>query len=170
METNVAIEALAALAQATRLEVFRLLLRHGPNGLPAGEIAAALEVPPATLSFHLKQLEQAGLLTSRRDSRLIYYAADIEGVRRLLSFLTEDCCRGRPEICGDLAAGLADCGAAPPRPRRRRNPRATQIAGDTGRTRRAGVQCRVPLHGQFGPQHHGRMHPERSRPRVVPRL
>jgi len=118
METNTAIEALAALAQATRLGIFRLLLRQGPGGLPAGEIAAALAVPPATLSFHLKQLEQAGLLSSRRDSRLIYYAADIEGIRRLLAFLTEDCCQGRPEICG---AGGA-------RPRRRRNPRETQIA------------------------------------------
>jgi len=110
MEITQAIGALGALAQATRLEVFRLLLRQGPNGLPAGEIAAALAVPPATLSFHLKQLEQAGLLTARRDSRLIYYAADIEGVRRLLAFLTEDCCQGRPEICGDLASGLAGCG------------------------------------------------------------
>lgn len=118
MEITQAIGAFGALAQATRLEVFRLLLRQGPNGLPAGEIAAALAVPPATLSFHLKQLEQAGLLTARRDSRLIYYAADIEGVRRLLAFLTEDCCQGRPEICGDLAAGLAGCGAAGGRARR----------------------------------------------------
>jgi ArsR family transcriptional regulator len=118
MEITQAIGALGALAQATRLEVFRLLLRQGPNGLPAGEIAAALAVPPATLSFHLKQLEQAGLLTARRDSRLIYYAADIEGVRRLLAFLTEDCCQGRPEICGDLAAGLVGCGTAGVRARR----------------------------------------------------
>ena len=128
METNTAIEALAALAQATRLGIFRLLLRQGPSGLPAGEIAAALAVPPATLSFHLKQLEQAGLLTSRRDSRLIFYAADIEGIRRLLAFLTEDCCQGRPEICGALAEGLAACGTRGARPRRRRNPRETQIA------------------------------------------
>lgn len=110
MEMIGAIEALAALAQGTRLEVFRRLLREGPKGLPAGEIAQALAVPPATLSFHLKQLERAGLLTSRRDSRLIYYAADIEGVRRLLSFLTRDCCQGRPEICGDLGVDLSGYG------------------------------------------------------------
>ena len=107
MERIDAIGALAALAQETRLAVFRLLIKVGPNGLPAGKVAARVGVPPATLSFHLGQLERAGLIRSRRQSRSIIYAADIEGTRRLIAFLTEDCCQGQPEICGRLA--LSDC-------------------------------------------------------------
>jgi DNA-binding transcriptional ArsR family regulator len=100
MENKDAIEALAALAQETRLSVFRLLVQVGPNGLPAGAIARRLAVAPATLSFHLRELERAGLLLSRRESRQIFYATHIEGTRRLLDFLMQDCCGGRPEICG----------------------------------------------------------------------
>ena len=111
METKDAIEAFAALAHPQRLAVFRMLVRTGPNGLAAGEIALRLETPPSSLSFHLSQLERAGLIRSRRQSRHVIYAADIEGTRRLLSFLTEDCCEGRPEICGDLAGAVAKCGA-----------------------------------------------------------
>jgi len=103
METKEALHALGALAQETRLDVFRLLVRAGPVGLPAGNIAERIGVQPATLSFHLKELERAGLLTSRRESRQIYYALDVEGMRGLLAFLTEDCCGGRPEICAPLA-------------------------------------------------------------------
>lgn len=103
METKGAIDALSALAQETRLNVFRLLMQTGPDGLSAGEIARRLEVQPATLSFHLSQLERAGLIGSRRDSRRIIYAADFARMRSLLTFLTEDCCNGRPEVCGDLA-------------------------------------------------------------------
>jgi DNA-binding transcriptional ArsR family regulator len=111
MDTQTAIPALAALAQETRLRTFRLLVQAGPEGLPAGEIARRLDVQPATLSFHLQQLERAGLVVSRRDSRRIIYAPDFEGMRALLAFLTRDCCNGRPEICGDLTAGPAgDCG------------------------------------------------------------
>lgn len=102
MDTQTASQALSALAQETRLEVFRTLVQEGPSGLPAGQIAVRLGVLPATLSFHLSQLERAGLLHSRRQSRQIYYAADYEGMRRLLAYLTEDCCRGRPEICAGL--------------------------------------------------------------------
>ena len=102
MEMRSAIAALAALAQDTRLAVFRLLVEAGPNGLAAGVIASRLKVAPATLSFHLSQLERAGLLASRRNGRQILYAADIEGTRRLMAFLTEDCCGGRPELCGEL--------------------------------------------------------------------
>jgi DNA-binding transcriptional ArsR family regulator len=109
MESTQAIAAFAALAQETRLAVFRLLMVEGPGGLPAGEIARRLDTQPATLSFHLQHLERAGLLTRHRQSRQIFYAADVEGVRRLLSFLTEDCCQGRPEICGDLASLSAPC-------------------------------------------------------------
>lgn len=100
METKHAIDALAALAQTTRLEIFRLLVRTGPNGLSAGEVAEHLGVAASTLSHHLATLERAGLLRSRRMQRQIFYAPDFEGTRQLLSFLMEDCCQGRPEICG----------------------------------------------------------------------
>jgi DNA-binding transcriptional ArsR family regulator len=100
MDERSAIEALAGLAQEHRLRVFRLLVREGPGGLPAGQIAERLGIPPSTLSAHLAQLERAGLLRSRRDQRRIIYAVDLEGIRRLLAFLIEDCCQGRPEICG----------------------------------------------------------------------
>ena len=111
METKNAIEAFAALAHRQRLAVFRMLVRTGPNGLAAGDIALRLETPPSSLSFHLGQLERAGLIRSRRESRHVIYAADIEGTRRLLSYLTEDCCEGRPELCGGLAGAIA--GARP---------------------------------------------------------
>jgi ArsR family transcriptional regulator, arsenate/arsenite/antimonite-responsive transcriptional repressor len=103
MEERTALAALAALAHETRLAVFRLLVTQGPNGLPAGEIAERVGVPASTLSFHLKELDRAGLLRSWRRQRQIFYAADIEGTRGLLTFLTRDCCQGRPEICGDLS-------------------------------------------------------------------
>ena len=105
-----ALTALVALAHGTRLRVFRLLLREGPDGLPAGAIAQVAEVPPSTLSSHLAQLEGAGLLRSWRIGRRIFYAADVAGVRGLLSFLVADCCHGRPEIC----AGLTEIGPARP--------------------------------------------------------
>ena len=104
MELDHAVVALSALAQETRLAVFRLLVKEGLGGLPAGEVAARLRVTPATLSFHLAQLERAGLLSSNRRSRQIVYRVDLEGTRRLLAFLTEDCCQGRPELCGGVGA------------------------------------------------------------------
>lgn len=107
MEQKTAIDALGALAQDTRLTVFRLLVRQGPNGLNAGEIAERLGVTASTLSHHLANLERAGLLRSWRVQRQIFYAADFEGMRKLLAFLMEDCCQGRPEFCGDSAAGSA---------------------------------------------------------------
>jgi ArsR family transcriptional regulator, arsenate/arsenite/antimonite-responsive transcriptional repressor len=105
MEDKRAVESIAALAQEHRLAVFRLLIREGPNGLPAGEIAARIAVPPSTLSHHLAHLERAGLLRSWRVERRIYYAVSIEGTRRLVAFLTEDCCQGHPEICGYAKGG-----------------------------------------------------------------
>ncbi len=100
MEISDAVNALAALAQEHRLAVFRLLVREGPDGLPAGEIAARLTLPPSTLSHHLAHLERAGLLRSWRIERRIYYAIDIAGTRQLVAFLTEDCCQGHPQLCG----------------------------------------------------------------------
>lgn len=109
MEERAAVTALAALAQETRLRVFRILIEEGPSGLPAGAIAERLGVPPSTLSFHLAHLERAGLVRSTRLQRQVIYAADVEGTRRLLTFLTADCCQGHPEICGGLAALIDDC-------------------------------------------------------------
>jgi DNA-binding transcriptional ArsR family regulator len=111
METKQALEALAALAHATRLDVFRLLIRQGPIGMTAGAVADALKVAPSTLSPHLAQLERAGLARSWRVDRRIFYAVEIEGTRRLLRYLTEECCGGRPELCQGLRTA-ADFGAA----------------------------------------------------------
>ena len=99
MKQKDALAALAALAQDTRLAVFRYLVTVGPDGAAAGEIAQALKVAAPTLSFHLKELEQAHLVSSQRQSRSIIYSANYERMRALLSFLMDDCCRGRPEIC-----------------------------------------------------------------------
>ena len=109
VETSAAIAAFAALAQETRLSVLRLLVQTGPNGLPAGDIAERLGVPPSTLSFHLKELDQAQLVRSWRVQRQIRYAANYEGLRRLLTFLTADCCNGHPEICAGLVDAVAAC-------------------------------------------------------------
>lgn len=96
MKTKTAVPALAALAQETRLAVFRLLVEAGPEGLCAGDIGARLKVPPATLSFHLAQLANAGLVQARQQSRFIFYSADFEAMNGLVGFLTENCCGGRP--------------------------------------------------------------------------
>lgn len=104
MHSNTAILGLSALAQDTRLAVFRLLVQAGPEGISAGDIAAAVDATPSTLSHHLGLLERAGLATSRRAGRMLFYAADYAGTRALLAFLMEDCCQGRPEICGPVEA------------------------------------------------------------------
>ncbi len=102
MNHDRAVIALSALAQEHRLRIFRLLVKVGPSGLPAGQIATRIGIAPSALSFHLAQMERAGLLLSRRAQRHIYYAVSVEGTRRLLAFLTEDCCQGRPEMCGNI--------------------------------------------------------------------
>lgn len=102
-----AVDALGALAHETRLAVFRALVKAGPEGMIAGAIAERHAVPPSTMSHHLATLERAGLVQSERESRLIHYRADFAGMRRLLTFLMEDCCQGLPEMCSDLASGLA---------------------------------------------------------------
>ena len=113
MDVEQASEALAALAQPTRLTLIRRLMARGASGMPAGEIAQALAVPPSTLSFHLTALERAGLVRATRHGRQIVYAVRFAGMRALLAFLTETCCGGRPELCGDLARLLPDLPADP---------------------------------------------------------
>ena len=107
------LQGLGALAQPTRLAAFRLLVRAGPEGLPAGEAARRLNVPHNTMSGHLAELARAGLVRSRRDGRSVVYAADLDGLAGLVEFLVADCCGGRPEECGDshpLLARIADLG------------------------------------------------------------
>lgn len=99
MDEQQALMAFAALSQETRLKIVRLLVQVGPEGLAAGALAEAVEVSPSNVSFHLKELERAGLAASRRDSRSIVYSADFAALGGLIRFLTEDCCSGRPEIC-----------------------------------------------------------------------
>ncbi len=104
MESEKAILSLAALAQSTRLAVFRLLVRHEPDGLAAGDIAKVLAVPQNTMSAHLAILARAGLVMSERKSRSIIYRANLAAFRGLTSFMLEDCCGGRPEVCVPEAA------------------------------------------------------------------
>jgi ArsR family transcriptional regulator, arsenate/arsenite/antimonite-responsive transcriptional repressor len=99
MEQSDAIVALAALAQDNRLDAYRLLVQAGPHGMPAGEVAARLGLPPNTLSFHFDRLRQAGLVTVRRSGRSMIYAARFDTVNALLAYLTENCCGGQPELC-----------------------------------------------------------------------
>ena len=103
MQLPLAVDALSALAHGSRLAVFRLLVRAGPDGVAAGEIAREIGALPNTLSSHLTILGHAGLIRSRREGRSILYSADYEKMRELLGFLMEDCCAGRPEICAPFA-------------------------------------------------------------------
>ena len=99
MDKKSALAALAALGQDTRLEVFRLLVRAGADGVPAGEIASRLGTVQNTMSAHLKVLDHAGLVRAERDGRVVRYVADMTGFRDLLAYLMEDCCNGSPELC-----------------------------------------------------------------------
>ena len=107
MEINTAVQSLAALAQETRLAIFRLLVEAGPEGMNAGAIAEAVRVPAATLSFHVAQLARAGLVTSRQESRFIYYAANFEGMDNLIAYLTDNCCQGGQCLPKTAAASAA---------------------------------------------------------------
>ncbi|MEQ8585798.1 MAG: metalloregulator ArsR/SmtB family transcription factor [Thalassobaculaceae bacterium] len=111
METANVVAALSALAQETRLAIFRLLVRTGPEGLSAGAISRNVGVVASTLSHHLGLLEQARLIRSTRHGRNVIYRSDVEGIRALLRFLVEDCCGGRPDLCGDLAPLALDSAA-----------------------------------------------------------
>jgi ArsR family transcriptional regulator len=103
MKTQNAVAALTALAQDNRLDVFRLLVQAGPDGMPAGRVAEALELAPNTLTFHFDRLRLAGLVTVRREGRSMIYAARFETMNDLLAFLTENCCQGAPEACAPAA-------------------------------------------------------------------
>ncbi len=109
MEPEEAILALAALAQSTRLDVFRLLAKHEPDGLAAGDLAKTLAVPHNTMSSHLAILVRAGLITSQRHSRSIVYRANLAAFQNVALFLLQDCCGGRPEVCAPLIESLAPC-------------------------------------------------------------
>lgn len=102
-----AVDALGALAHETRLAVFRMLVKAGPDGLIAGAIAERASVPPSTMSHHLATLERAGLVSSARTSRLITYRTDYPAMRRLLGFLMQDCCQGDPQMCADLLENVS---------------------------------------------------------------
>jgi len=99
MKTNDAVKALGALAQESRLEIFRLLVRKGAAGMAAGDLSGHFEMPPATMSFHLKELNNAGLIDSRRESRSIIYAANYGHMQELLGFLMENCCADNGGQC-----------------------------------------------------------------------
>ncbi len=110
METKEAVIALAALAQETRLSILRLLVQVGPEGIPVGRIGEELDVAPATLSFHLKELAHAGLISSRQESRFIYYTVNFERMAAIMTFLTKNCCEGMPQECLTVAeTPLASC-------------------------------------------------------------
>jgi ArsR family transcriptional regulator len=117
MESEQAILALAALAQSTRLDVFRLLAKHEPEGLAAGDIAKALAVPQNTMSSHLGILSRAGLVTAQRFSRSIVYRADLKAFQSVVLFMLRDCCDGRPEICAPVIESLKPC--CPPKTKRK---------------------------------------------------
>ena len=117
MDNMQTIDALAALAQATRLDAFKLLVRHEPDGLPAGDIATELGVPHNTMSTHLAILARAGLIESERQGRTVLYRADLSCVQALVSFLLKDCCGGKPALCAPLVADLAPC--CPPKEKSR---------------------------------------------------
>ncbi len=109
MESSKAVTALAALAQETRLAVYRLLVEHAPDGLPAGQIAECLDLPAPTLSFHLKEMRRAALIASRQDGRFVWYRADLAAMSALVGYLTENCCR---------AGSTCDTSCGPTRARR----------------------------------------------------
>jgi ArsR family transcriptional regulator, arsenate/arsenite/antimonite-responsive transcriptional repressor len=109
MDLESSVITLSALAQPTRLEVFRMLVRHEPEGMAAGEIAKKLNVPHNTMSTHLAILERAELISSQRHSRSIVYRVDLMSVHSLVVYLLKDCCDGRPELCQPLLDDLTPC-------------------------------------------------------------
>ena len=124
MDIEAAVAALGALAQETRLGIFRRLVIAGAGGLPAGALARSLAIAPPNLSFHLRQLEAAGLVGSRRAGRQVIYSLEIDGMRSLMSFLIEDCCQGAPELCAPVQSPRPCCPPAAAPARKRKAPTA----------------------------------------------
>lgn len=112
MDERQALSAFAALSHETRLRIIRLLVTSGPEGMASGHIADAAGVSASNVSFHLKELAQAGLATTRREARSIIYAADFAGLSGLLGFLMRDCCQGRPEVCEPALSALSERGCS----------------------------------------------------------
>lgn len=110
MEERQALMSFAALSQETRLQIVRMLVVAGPDGMAAGTIAERLEVSPSNVSFHLKELDRAGLISQQREARSIIYTASYDALGGLVRFLMEDCCAGHPEICAPAAEVAACCG------------------------------------------------------------
>lgn len=119
MNSSEVISALGALAQEHRLAVFRLLVKAGPDGMAAGEIAEAVGVPASSMSFHLAHLNRAGLVRQRRESRSLIYTADFDTMNGLLAHLVEDCCQGKPEVCAPMAEAVSRAACCSPVPRKR---------------------------------------------------
>ncbi len=113
MKSDFAIDCLSALAQPTRLEVFRLLVKQEPDGLPAGEIARRIAVPHNTMSTHLSILTRAGLVAVERHSRSMIYRVELKTIRALVLFLLRDCCNGQPDLCAPLIDDLTACCVRP---------------------------------------------------------
>ncbi|EUC00705.1 transcriptional regulator, ArsR family [Rhizobium sp. CF080] len=109
MDERQALASFGALSQDTRLQIVRMLVVAGPAGMAAGTIAERLDVSPSNVSFHLKELDRAGLISQQRESRSIIYSANFEGLGGLVRFLMEDCCAGHPEICAPAAEVAACC-------------------------------------------------------------
>ena len=125
MDKNLALDAFAALSQSTRLDVFRLLIKAGQQGMLAGDISSALEVRQNTMSANLGVLARSGLIRSRREGRGIRYFADMDGMRGLLSFLMEACCGGRPELCQPVLDEIICCQGPLGPPERQPHERST---------------------------------------------
>lgn len=109
MESKDAALRFAALSQESRVEILGRLVKAGPDGVHAGGLAAHLNMPAPTMSFHLKELQNAGLISSRRDGRRVIYAADYGGLRALIDFMMADCCQGDPRLCGPYIVTAGDC-------------------------------------------------------------
>jgi ArsR family transcriptional regulator len=121
MKTKQVLSALAALAQETRLSVYRLLVEHAPEGLTAGQVAERLAVPPASLSFHLKELTHAGLIVPRPAGRFVWYTADLDAMNGVVGYLTENCCRSSAVCdpkCAPNPRALATVSVTPPKRKR----------------------------------------------------